>query len=93
MNASTLKSKVLEEIDRVPEDRLRQVYDFVHYFRLGLETSKNNAKQRTMQFAGCWRDMPDEMFTDFLGEITQRRQQAFSRRRSGILIVNGELWI
>lgn len=81
MESSTLKSKVLEEINLVPEDRLRQVYDFVHYFRLGLETSRSNGKQ-IMDFAGCWRDMPDEMFTDFLEEITQRRQQAFSRRRS-----------
>jgi len=83
MNSSTLKPKVLEEINLVPEDKLRQIYDFVHYFRLGLEMSRSNARQTTMQFAGCWRDMPDEMFTDFLEEITQRRQRAFSRRRSG----------
>lgn len=80
MNTSTVKTKVLEEIDLVPEDKLPQVYDFIHYFRLGLETSRGDT-DRIMQFAGCWQDMPDDMFAEFLEEVAKRRERAFSRRR------------
>ncbi len=40
MNVSTLKTKMLEEIDLVPEDKLPQLYDVIHYFRVGLESSR-----------------------------------------------------
>ena len=31
-------SQVIEEIRLVPKDRLREIYNFIHFFRLGLET-------------------------------------------------------
>ncbi len=81
MNVSTLRTRVFEEIRLIPENKLPDLYDFIHYFRLGLEVSKGNTKQ-IMQFAGCWQDMPDETFTKFSKELAERRQQAFSRRRN-----------
>jgi hypothetical protein len=37
-----------------------------------------------MKFAGCWKDMPEKIFNEFLQDIGQRRKKAFSRRgRSG----------
>jgi hypothetical protein len=30
-----------------------------------------------MQFAGCWRDMPDDVYAEFIQEIAARRQAAF----------------
>jgi hypothetical protein len=36
-----------------------------------------------MKFAGSWEDMPPELFAEFLAEIDERRQLAFSRRREG----------
>lgn len=83
MNSSTLKTKVLEEIDLVPEDKLPQVYDFIHYFRLGLETSGSDAN-RIMQFAGCWQDMPDDMFTEFLASIPHFARGLVSRPAWGL---------
>ncbi len=82
MNPSILRSKVLKEVDLVPEDLLKELYDFIHFFRLGVESSKKPAK-KIMQFAGCWQDMPDEVFEEFLADSAERRKQAFSRRRSG----------
>ena len=76
-----IKTKVLQEIDLIPEDKLLDLYNFVHYFRLGLESSGKSNHQQIMAFAGCWQDMPEDVFTDFSIEITQRRQQAFTRRR------------
>ena len=75
MSLSTKKAKVLREINLIPEDRLSEIYNVLHYFRLGLEASRESPKS-VMRFAGCWQDMPDEVFAAFTDEIRDRRQQA-----------------
>ena len=54
-------SQVIDEIRLVPKDRLREIYNFIHFFRLGLEKSQNDTED-IMQFAGCWQDMKDDEF-------------------------------
>ena len=81
MNISDLRTKVLEEIQHVPEDRLIELYGLVHSFRLG-STSVSTPPQNIMQFAGCWSDLPNETYTEWLDEVSLRRQQAFSQRRN-----------
>ena len=76
MNISTLRTQILEEISLIPGNKLPDLYDFIHYFRLGLEASKGNDKQ-IIQFAGCWQDMPDEIFSQFSKELAERRRRAF----------------
>ena len=44
---------VIDEIKLVPKNRLQEVYNFIHFFRLGLEKSQNDTED-IMQFAGCW---------------------------------------
>ena len=80
MGESILRDRIIDEIKHIPENKLPEVYDFLHFFRLGLQKSKGPVEQ-TMKFAGCWDDMPDEVFNDFFEEISQRREIAFSRRR------------
>ncbi|MBF2028452.1 MAG: hypothetical protein IGS48_17075 [Oscillatoriales cyanobacterium C42_A2020_001] len=81
MDVSPLKAKVLEEVQRVPENRLEALYDLILHFRLSDEETETNANS-VMSYAGCWNDLPDEMFDGFLEDTAQRRQQAFSRRRT-----------
>ena len=80
MNPATAKVKVLQEIELIPEDRLAEIYSLLHYFRLGLEVSKDT--RSVMEFAGCWQDMPGEEFDSFVHEIAERRRRAFLGRRS-----------
>ena len=82
MGESIIRDKVMEEIKLIPEHKLLEVYDFIHYFRIGLQKSKVNINQ-IMQFAGCWKDMSEDLFNDFLEEISKRRSQAFAGRRDG----------
>jgi hypothetical protein len=63
---------VIEEIRLVPKNRLRDIYNFIHFFRIGLEKSQEPTEDM-MQFAGCWQDMTDEEFEHFSQEITERR--------------------
>ena len=88
MTPLMIKSKVLQEIDLVPEDKLADLYNFIHHFRLGLETSQAKKREQVLAFAGCWQDMPDELFTDFTTEISERRRQAFLRRRDDQDVAN-----
>lgn len=80
MGESIIQKQVLEEIKRIPENKLSELYNLLHDFRLGLQSPMNSSEQ-IIQFAGCWNDMPDEVFNDFMEEINQRRELAFSRRR------------
>jgi hypothetical protein len=73
------KNKIIEEISLIPDDKIIELYDLIHNFRMGLNQSENNLNE-IMQFAGCWEDMSEEDFTDFSEEIEQRRQSSSSRR-------------
>ena len=81
MKPSNLRRKLLTEINLIPEEKLEELYNFIYYFRVGVEASKGTP-EKIMQFAGCWDDMPDETFADLNEEIITRRQQAFLGRRS-----------
>jgi len=83
MTTLIIKDKVIQEIDLIPEEKLADLYNFIHYFRLGVETSSSQENKQTLAFAGCWQDMPDETFSEFMAEIAERRHRAFTRRRSG----------
>ncbi|OQY57671.1 MAG: hypothetical protein B6245_15840 [Desulfobacteraceae bacterium 4572_88] len=80
-------SEIIDEIRLVPEDRLPVIYDFIYFFRLGLETVRDE-REEIMRFAGCWQDMTDDEFEEFSHEITKRRRQAFLRRASREAIID-----
>ncbi len=40
-----LIQKIIQELEKIPEEKLPQLYDVIHDFRLGL--SKDNLKPRT----------------------------------------------
>lgn len=77
MSRSDLETKVLEEIQLLSEERLAELYDIIHAFQLASNQTRN-----TMQFSGCWNDLPDETYTALTEDFTQRRQAAFSERRT-----------
>lgn len=72
MNSSITRDKILAEIDLLPEAKLSEVYDLIHYFRLGLEKAANT-NGSIMDFAGSWKDMPDDVFDELEKETAARR--------------------
>lgn len=82
MEPSNIRTKLLKEINLIPEEKLEELYNFIYYFRVGVEASTKGTAERIMQFAGCWDDMSDETLADLNEEIITRRQQAFLGRRS-----------
>jgi hypothetical protein len=73
--------KVLEEVQQIPDAKLAQLYELIHGFRLNSETNNHNAVN-IMQFAGCWSDLSNEVYSEFSDEIAIRCQQAFSQRQN-----------
>jgi hypothetical protein len=82
VSQSAEKNKVLKEISLIPEDKLPAVYQWLHYFRLGLEASRGRTRS-VMSYAGCWQDLPEQVFDTFMEDLALRRRQAFTRRRAG----------
>lgn len=76
-----IKQKVLQEIELLPEDKLVDIYNFIHHLRLGVETAESKPAKSIMSFAGSWNDMPEDVFQAMSLDIQQRRNQSFSRRR------------
>ncbi len=77
MSRSDLETRVLEEIQLLSEERLAELYEIVHAFQLASNPTRN-----TMQFAGCWNDLPNETYAALTEDFTQRRKAAFSERRN-----------
>jgi hypothetical protein len=83
MATTALRVKVIEEIQQMPEEKLGELYDVLHFFRIGLQrTPSSSSENAVMAFAGCWNDMTDEEFDALLTEMTARRTHAFSGRPS-----------
>ena len=81
MVSLVIKRKVLQEIELLPEDKLIDIYNFIHHFRLGVETVESKPAKSTISFAGSWNDMSEDLLQAISLDIEQRRQQSFSRRR------------
>ena len=78
MTSIQLREKLNDEIREIPDARLQEIYDVIHFFRLGLEREVPKQPD-VMRFAGAWDDLPD--FAGFEAELKQRRREAFKSRR------------
>ena len=60
MSRNSLKAKLLEEINKLPEDTFESVYQIIHYFRMELTknraTPKKSFSKKFLQTFGSWQD-------------------------------------
>lgn len=82
MSSTSLKHQLQEEIELIPEENLLDVYNFIHYFRLGAEKKITPNKEGILAFAGCWQDMDELTFQEMMSDIGQRRADASLARRA-----------
>ena len=81
MNISIQREKVLEEVSRIPDAELGNVFQLLRNYRMKA-TEKEVGDSSIMQFAGSWSDMSESDFNGLTSEMTIRRERAFQRRRS-----------
>ncbi len=72
-----LQEQLIEEIKQIPNEKLAEIYDLIHYFRLGLTQEKQvvNIRQRPIGLAkgqveipaGFNEPLPDDILDAFEG--------------------------
>jgi hypothetical protein len=80
MEQLQMREKVIAELRGIPDEKMEKIYEYIRLLQIEPQNSKTNA-DKIMGFAGCWSDMPDNAFSDFIQEVKDRRAQAFAGRR------------
>jgi hypothetical protein len=74
-----LQEQLIEEIKQIPSEKLAEIYDLIHYFRLGLAQAKTteNIHQRPIGLAKGQFEIPASFFEplpdDILGGFEGRQ--------------------
>ena len=73
-----LHEQLIEEIKKIPSEKLEEIYDLIHYFRLGLAQEKQTenisrrpvglAKGQVAIPASFFEPLPDDMLDAFEGK-------------------------
>lgn len=79
MSSPVTKDELIHEISLLPEEKLGEVYNLIHSFRLGAEETKQKEND-ILSFSGSWKDIDEKVFDGFLSDISERRSKAFSGR-------------
>jgi hypothetical protein len=66
-----LKKQLIEEIEQIPESKLAEIYDLIHYFRIGLTQEKPKITPKFGCAKGMFKmsddfDEPLEDFKDYM---------------------------
>ena len=67
-----LRFRILEEVDKIPGERLQEVLDLLKDFREGPRNS-------ILAFAGSWNDIEELDFKNFMEENDRRRHRTLHR--------------
>lgn len=77
-----IKERIIKEVEKIPRDKIDELYDVIHFFRIGIESRRKiikNTKQEALKFFGIWKNMSSEEMT-VLNEIQSRRKKTFRDR-------------
>jgi hypothetical protein len=79
---ASVKEKIIREVEKIPEEKIAELYNVVHLFRVGVESKKKAAKDRrseAVKYFGIWKDMSPEE-NAVLDEILARRKRTYRER-------------
>ena len=69
---------IIDEMKDVPENRLEDVFQFVH--ALNVKTKKKDAqRKKILSYAGAFSDMPEKDYAGFVRETKRVRASLFIR--------------
>ena len=77
-----IKEKIIKEVEKIPKDKIAEVYDFVHLFRIGIESQRKIIKDKrkaALKFFGIWKNISDTEKA-VLDDIQLRRQRTYRER-------------
>jgi len=68
-------NSIIKEINELPVERLEYVYEFIHT----LNTKHKHSRERTLSYAGIFRDMSKDDYADFVASTKKTRANLFDR--------------
>lgn len=68
------RNQILRRISRIPKDKLKELDEYIA--KLEHEVGRDN---KTLSFAGAWKDMDESILDDFTKRLISNRQK--NRRR------------
>jgi len=79
---ASIKEKIIKEVEKIPKNKIAQLYDVIHLFRKEVESPQKALKDRRIEavkFFGIWKDMSPEE-NAVLDEILLRRKRTYRER-------------
>jgi len=79
---ASIKEKIMKEVEKIPKNKIAQLYDVVHLFRVEVESPPKAPKDRRIEAKksfGIWKDMSPEE-NAVLDEILLRRKRTYRER-------------
>lgn len=68
------RNQILRRISRIPEDKLKDLDDYISKLE-----HRDKSENRTLSFAGAWKDLDNSLFEDLTDKLIVNRQK--NRRR------------
>ena len=78
----SIKERIIKEVEKIPEDKIAELYDVIHFFRIGVEAQRKTGKdsrETALNFFDMWKNMSCEEAA-VLDEIQSRREKTFRKR-------------
>lgn len=79
---ASIKEKIIKEVEKIPEDKIAELYNVVHLFRVGAVSKRKAIKNRcseAIKLFGIWKGMSPEE-NAVLDEIQARRKRTYRER-------------
>lgn len=79
---ASFKEKIMKEVEKIPKNKIAQLYDVIHLFRVEVERPQKTPKDKgieAIKFFGIWKDMSAEEDA-VLAEIEARRKRTYRTR-------------
>ena len=71
-------NKLYEELKEVPVDKLEELYLIIQAYSSKYKMDRTNA-HKILTFAGCFNEMSQQDFDEFVQETKKTRQELFNR--------------
>lgn len=68
------RNQILKRISKIPKEKLKELDEYIS--KLEHDVERNN---KTLSFAGAWKDMDESVFDEFTKKLITNRQK--NRRR------------
>lgn len=69
---------ILKELKEVPLNRLQDLYSFIRSLKADVKRS-DTSREKILSFAGCFSDMTDKQYDEFVEETKKTRATLFDR--------------